>query len=119
MILVDPRTKSRVTRMYPRQELLGYLTNMEEESCPGNLSDLPRGDVFFEHQTRRITTHDTSDGVQERWMIPELECLSVKEIQRRGTLHNDINAISLNEGEPSRNVTLVLPDYTREVARRS
>jgi hypothetical protein len=45
--------------------------------------------------------------------------LSVKEIQRRGTLHNDINAISLNEGEPSRNVTLVLPDYTREVARRS
>lgn len=112
MIVIDPQTKSKISRPYPKTELLGYLANMEEESCPGNLADLPRGELYFGYQTRRITTHDLPDGDQERWMIPELECFSVKEIQRKGSSHNEINAISLNEGEPSRDLALVPSDYT-------
>jgi hypothetical protein len=35
----------------------------------------------------------------------------VKSIVRKGGAHNAINAITLNEGEPSRDLAFVPPDY--------
>jgi hypothetical protein len=110
-IIIDPNTKSIITRGYGRQELLGDITNMEDESCPQNVESLPHSEVYFGYQTRLIKIHD--DPLEkERWIIPELECFPVKSIVRRGTAHNEINAITLNEGEPSRDLAFVPPDYT-------
>jgi hypothetical protein len=110
-LIVDPSTKSIITRGYGRQELLSNITNMEDESCPDNLESLPRGEAYLGYRTRFIKTHEDPDTDQERWIVPELECFPVKSVVRRGSAHNEVNAISLNEGEPSRDLAFVPPDY--------
>lgn len=111
-LIIDPSTKSLNTRGYGRQELLSDITNMEDESCPDNLESLPRSEVYLGYQTRFIKIHEDPDTDRERWIVPELECFPVKSIVRKGGAHNEINAISLNEGEPSRDLAFVPPDYT-------
>jgi hypothetical protein len=110
MLIVDPNTKSIITREYKSRELLGDITNMEDESCPQNVETLPHSEVYPGYQTRLIKIND--DPLErERWIIPELECFPVKSIEGRGVAHNEINTISLNEGEPSRDLAFIPPDY--------
>lgn len=111
-LIIDPSTKSIITRVYGRQELLSDITNMEDESCPDNLESLPRREVYLGHQTRFVKIQEgPADAERERWIVPELECFPVKGMVRKGGAHNEINPISLNEGEPSRDLAFVPPDY--------
>ena len=50
--------------------------------------------------------------VTERWMIPELDCFSVKEIYSSSGARNVTVVESLQEGEPDRSLMAVSPDYT-------
>lgn len=106
-LLLEPRTKSVTTTRYTRDEEYSFFSGAWEESCPAEseISSSSPGGVYFGYQTLHVSKTWSPQWIQERWMIPELECFSVKEINTvPGGAHNELIAASLTEGEPSRDL---------------
>jgi len=108
----DPLTKSVITMHFTRAEQQNT-SGAWEESCPvEDMANASPGGVFFGHQTLHIVKQWGGTDVTERWMIPELDCFSVKEIDTSSGARNVKVVQSLQEGEPDRSLMAVPPDYT-------
>jgi len=111
-ISFDPLTKSVITMHFTRAEQQNA-SGAWEASCPvEDMANASPGGVFFGHQTLHIVRQWGGTDVTERWMIPELDCFSVKEIFTSSGARNVTVVESLQEGEPDRSLMAVSPDYT-------
>jgi hypothetical protein len=115
-IYLDPRTRSVVTMTFPRAKQESLTSGSWEESCPTeDMANATPGGVYFDYQTLHITKHwiakDPTDAT-ERWMIPELDCFTVKEIYRSSGARTEEIVESLEAGEPDRTLAAVPADYT-------
>jgi hypothetical protein len=115
-IYLESHTRSVTTMTFPRAKQESLTSGSWEESCPAE--DMPNATpdgVYFGHQTLHITERwvpkDPTDAI-ERWMIPELDCFSVKEIYRSAGARTEEVVESLEEGEPDRSWTAVPAEYT-------
>jgi len=100
-IFLEPNTKSRITMPYSQAEQINFRAGVWEETCPTeDLTVLP-GDSYLGYRTTHIIKHFGSDMTIERWMIPELDCFSVKEIEVIRGARSERIAVSLKEGDPS------------------
>jgi hypothetical protein len=86
-----------------------------DKSSGGKRRIIPGKALDFGHQTLHITEHwvpkDPADAI-ERWMIPELDCFTVKEIYRSAGARTEEVVESLEEGEPDRALAAVPAEYT-------
>jgi hypothetical protein len=112
-VFLEPQTKSVTAMRLPRATQEKLTSSAWEGSCPvEDMKDATPGGVFFGHQTLHIVKNWGPGVATERWMIPELGCLSVKEIDTSHGARNVEVVESLQEGEPDRSWTEVPQDYT-------
>ena len=111
-IYLDPQTRSATTMTSSRAQQESATSGSWEESCPvEDMANASPGGVFFGHQTLRITKQWAPTSTTERWMIPELDCFTVKEIYSSGGARTEKVVESLQEGEPDRLSAAVPADY--------
>jgi hypothetical protein len=106
-LFLEPITKSVITLKYPPGEQLNEMEGAWEENCPGeddSLESSEAGGIFFGYPTVHVVKNFDSTWREERWMIRELRCFSVKEIDVAGAAKNEHETMSLVLGEPPRSV---------------
>lgn len=102
-LLLEPITKSVITFKRAPGEQVSALQGMWEENCPsGNVEATEPGELFFGFPTVHITKHFDPTWKEDRWMIRELRCFSVKEVDVSGASRNEHVVTSLALGEPPR-----------------
>lgn len=114
-LLIEPTTRSVVTFNKPLRELISYVKGQWEESCPGKDDHIERtepGEAFFGYPTVHVTNRFDEDWKEDRWIIPQLRCFSVKEIDDFGSSHNELIVTSLVLGEPPRSALSAPEGYT-------
>ncbi len=115
-IYLDPRTRSVTTMSFPRAKQEALTSHHEAESCRAeDIANASPDGVFFGHQTLHVTEQwgpASAPDTTERWIIPELDCFTVKEIYRSGGARNEMVVESLQEGEPDRSLAAVPAEYT-------
>ena len=118
-IYLEPLSKSKHTLRYTPQELAQSFLDLPSESCPSDLEWLDRNGVFFGYHTRHSVEQVTPTWREETWMIPELQCYPVKQLDYllKANLveaHNEAVVTSLTVGEPT---AAAIPDPSGYVER--
>lgn len=101
-VIIDPLTSSMMTLHYSPSGLRNRVMARDAESC-GNIdvAASPSGGEYFGHRTVRYVEHLGSNLTNERTMIPELECFTVKETTDAVSGARDETEVSsLREGDP-------------------
>lgn len=114
-LLIEPTTRSAVTFKQSLRELVSSIEGQWEESCPGKddkIEATQPGEVFFGYPTVHVTKHFDEDWKEDRWMIPQLRCFSVKETDVFGPSKDELLVTSLVVGEPPRSALSAPEGYT-------
>ncbi len=116
-IVLDPVTKSKSTFYYTPDHLRRIFLESSSESCPSNVSDLEQAGIFFGYPTRHEIDHLSPTWTEEAWLIPELNCLAVKQIDYlsangKVAARNEEVVTSLVMGDPAPDVLPNPDDYT-------
>jgi hypothetical protein len=120
-VFLEPLTKSVMTMSYPQREQLSLLHGSWEETCPKATDDNTKisddGTVLLGYHVLHLVTRSTPDWTTERWMAPELECFSLRELNSRGGARNELVVTSLTEGEPPMELFQIPADYVERSPR--
>ena len=111
-LFIEPITKSVITIKRAPGEQVNDMQGAWEENCPGdddNVESTEPGEVFFGYPTVHVVKNFDSSWRQDRWMIRDLRCFSVKRIDVAGPSKNEHLVTSLVLGEPPRSL-LSAPD---------
>jgi hypothetical protein len=106
-LFMEPVTKSVITIRRAPGEQINVMNGAWEDNCPGDDDDvqsMEAGEMFFGFPTIHVVKNFGADWIEDRWMIRELRCFSVKEIDVSGPSKNEHLATSLVVGEPLRSV---------------
>jgi hypothetical protein len=111
-VFLEPLTRSVTTLALSRAEQESLTSGAWEGSCPvEDMANASPGGVFFGHQTLHITKDWGAGEIAERWMILELDCFTVKEINTEADgQYSETVVESLHEGEPDRSFVAVPAD---------
>lgn len=102
-ITLEPVTKSAITINRDPREQVSEIEGEWDENCPGEDDDLAAtepGELFFGQPTVHVTKQFDRYWKQDRWMVRELRCFSVKQIDVNGPSRNERLVTSLTLGEP-------------------
>jgi hypothetical protein len=113
---LERRTRSVTRFQYSGDELMGSIASLSPESCPAGVANLEKSGVFFGYQTLHSVSQEDSTWVEEKWVIPELECFAVKQLDYLKVngvtgAHNEKIVNSMSEGEPAPDLIAVPADY--------
>jgi hypothetical protein len=114
-LLIEPTTRSVVTFKQSLRDLISSIKGQWEESCPGkddNIEKTEPGEAFFGYPTIHVTNRFDEDWKEDRWMIPQLRCFSVKETDVFGPSRDELIVTSLVVGEPPRSALSAPEGYT-------
>jgi hypothetical protein len=103
-LFLEPVTRSVTSIPYSRSDQNGFIAGVWEETCPKDdkeMTVLPGGPVLFGYSTLHVVKKWNSNRTTERWMAPELECFSLKEVDILSAARDEIAVTSIQEGEPS------------------
>jgi hypothetical protein len=113
---LERRTRSVTRFRYLRDELMGSIASLSSESCPADVANLEKSGVFFGYQTLHSVSREDPAWVEEKWVVPELECFAVKQldyliVNGATGAHNEKIVTSIAEGEPAPDLITVPTDY--------
>lgn len=113
-LMLEPVTKSVITFKRSPGEQENAMQGMWEENCPTNDSEIEStepGEIFFGYPTVHVVKHFDPTWKEDRWMIRDLRCFSVKEIDIAGASRDETIVTSLALGEPPRSVLSAPEDF--------
>jgi hypothetical protein len=115
-VILDTVTSSATTLKKTPEVVRGELADLEEEGCPDgvDIAKLPEGREIEGFKTLYYADKTDPGETIEKWIVPELGCFAVQEIQtsylHHGS-HNVILASSVVAGEPAEDLRIVPPSY--------
>jgi len=113
-IFLDPRTKSKMTMAFPRAEQISFRAGLWEENCPARneVTEWTPADDMLGYKTVRVTKKFGPSWTTERWMIPMLNCFTVREVDMASSARTERTALKITEGEPDSAMIDALTSYT-------
>lgn len=106
-LFIEPVTKSVITIKRAPGEQINVMEGAWEDNCPtedDNLELTEPGESFFGFPTIHVVKNFGDNWIEDRWMIRDLRCFSVKEVDVSGSSKNEHLVTSLVLGEPPSSV---------------
>lgn len=121
-IFVDEVTKSVTTIKPPKAVFSEMMSELSSEGCPSgvDLSKLPESEEILGVKTRYYVD-ETPAITDERWIVPDLNCIILKEIQTShelGGAHNEMMATSITFGEPPARLRTIPPFFAERAPKQ-
>jgi hypothetical protein len=101
------------------ERLQSVVSDMGTESCPDgiDLAALPRGNDYFGHKTLHYVEQVDPNSIDDRWIVPDLECFAVTATVTFKGARNVSQANSFQEGEPPGDLKAPPSDYVERSPR--